>query len=180
MCRSKSEGGRRCPGGGHARTESGLAAEHGPAARQLAADLGAAAAQLCQGGDAQYALEQTVGILRRAYVNAGRLGSLDERAEGLRAQMLGVAETIDATLGDELADRRYLREDAESTLRDLAAAAGASPPARAAGISEDDADYLQRAAELDRRVAAGESITDILRARQLEQGEAMIRAMAWP
>jgi hypothetical protein len=52
-------------------------------------------------------------------------------------------------------------------------------PARPA-VSEDDADYLCRSAELDRRVAAGESVTGIMRAEQLAQGEAMIREMTWP
>jgi hypothetical protein len=33
---------------------------------------------------------------------------------------------------------------------------------------------MQRSDELDRRIAAGESITDIMRAEQLERGKAQI------
>lgn len=35
-------------------------------------------------------------------------------------------------------------------------------------------EYMQRSAELDRRVAAGESMTDIMRAEQLRRGEERI------
>ena len=35
-------------------------------------------------------------------------------------------------------------------------------------------EYMQRSAELDRRIAAGESITDIMRAEQLKRGEERI------
>jgi hypothetical protein len=179
MCRSKAEGGRRCPGGGHGHRENaGDAAGSMAAARpadHLAAELSAAAEQLGGESDAQYALEETLGMLRRAYVDAGRLGSLDDEAEALRAQMLDVAEAIDAGLDDEHANRHCLREEAEARLQRLAAS-GPPSPARA-GISEDDADYLRRSADLDRRVAAGESVTDIMRAEQLERGKAMIREM---
>jgi L-alanine-DL-glutamate epimerase-like enolase superfamily enzyme len=39
---------------------------------------------------------------------------------------------------------------------------------------EDYEAYLERSAELDRRIAAGESIMDIMRAEQLERGKALI------
>ena len=44
-------------------------------------------------------------------------------------------------------------------------------------MSKRDADreaYEQRAAELDRRIAGGETITEIMRAEQLERGRALI------
>ena len=66
--------------------------------------------------------------------------------------MLDVAEAIDAGLDDEHANRHCLREEAEARLQRLAAS-GPPSPARA-GISVDDADYLRRSADLDRRVAA--------------------------
>jgi hypothetical protein len=182
MCRSKAEGGRRCPGDGHAQPGNAGDAAASAAVRpadHLAAELGAAAERLAGEGGAQYALEETAAALRRAYADAGRLGPLDGEAEALRAQMLDVAESIDTGLGDEHADRRYLREDAEEKLRNLAAASGAPSPARPQ-VGEDYAAYLRRSAELDRRVAAGESVTDIMRAEQLARGEAMIREMTWP
>jgi hypothetical protein len=40
---------------------------------------------------------------------------------------------------------------------------------------KDDEDYLRRAAEIDRRIADGESITDIMRSEQRARGEAQIR-----
>jgi L-alanine-DL-glutamate epimerase-like enolase superfamily enzyme len=39
---------------------------------------------------------------------------------------------------------------------------------------EDYEAYLERAAELDRRIATGESIMDIMRAEQLARGQALI------
>ena len=39
-------------------------------------------------------------------------------------------------------------------------------------------EYMQRSAELDRRIAAGESITDIMRAEQLRRGEERIAQIA--
>lgn len=139
MCRSKADGGRRCPGShapsaasSRARTDKSVPAAGSAAAGSadhlaadlLAAELSAAVRRLAGQGDAQYALEQTAGSLRRAYVNAGRLGRLDGDTEVLREEMLNAAEAIDAGLGDELTGRRYLREDAEMRLRDLAATSG--------------------------------------------------------
>ena len=40
---------------------------------------------------------------------------------------------------------------------------------------QDYEDYQARAAEIDRRIAAGETITDIMRAEQLARGEALIK-----
>ena len=45
------------------------------------------------------------------------------------------------------------------------------------GMSKRDDDrraYEERAAELDRRIAGGETITEIMRAEQLERGKALI------
>jgi hypothetical protein len=182
MCRSKAEGGRRCPDDGHAQTGNAGGAPASATVRpadHLAAELGAAAERLAGVGGAQCALEETADALRRACADAGRLGPLDGEGEALRAQMLDVAESIDTGLGDEHADRRDLREDAGEKLRDLAAASGAPSPVRP-HVGEDDAAYLGRSAELDRRVAAGESITGIMRAEQLARGEAMIREMTRP
>lgn len=176
MCRSKAEGGRRCPGGGHSRAGTAGNAQVGTPAEWVADHLRAeirAAAGLLGGGDAQYALEEAVSVLRRAYVDAGRLGPLGGGPEALRARLLDVAEAIDAGLDDEHQSRQDLREAARNKLRDLAAAAGAAPSQAAPG--GDDADYLRRAAALDARVAAGESIDDIMRAEQLARGEARIR-----
>jgi hypothetical protein len=38
----------------------------------------------------------------------------------------------------------------------------------------DYAAYLERCAELDRRIAGGETITEIMRSEQLERGKALI------
>ena len=39
-------------------------------------------------------------------------------------------------------------------------------------------EYMQRSADLDRRIAGGESITDIMRAEQLKRGEERIAQIA--
>ena len=39
-------------------------------------------------------------------------------------------------------------------------------------------EYMERSAELDRRIAGGESITDIMRAEQLRRGEERIAQIA--
>lgn len=139
MCRSKADGGRRCPGShvspatvSHAGPDNvpaaGSAAARRPAdqlaADHLAAELNAATGRLAGEGDAQYALEQTADSLRHAYANAGQLRPLDDKTEALREAMLDVAEAIDTGLGDEHTDRHYLREDTEKRLQELAGAPG--------------------------------------------------------
>jgi hypothetical protein len=91
--------------------------------------------------------------------------------------MIGLAGDIDAGLADETASREALRDAAASKARDIAATTEAdgtsSGPARQP--DPDYAEYLRRSDELDRRIAAGESITDIMRAEQRARGEARIR-----
>lgn len=48
---------------------------------------------------------------------------------------------------------------------------------RKSKAQEDYEAYLERSAELDRRMAAGETMTEILRSQQLERGKALIARM---
>src|SRR5215471_14854060 len=130
MCRSKAEGGRRCPGGpahdgrrsaGHS-VQARVQSSSPDAGRRLGAEIDAVRHQLSlasdDGGDAQLALEKAAARIRTiCAATAPQAGDPGDDATTLSLAMLGLASRIDSGLADELTSRRELLHSAADEAR---------------------------------------------------------------